>query len=533
MKSDRMTCDVLVVGAGIAGLTAAIKLADRGKKVVVINRAFDPNESNTRYAQGGIVWWGEDDSYESIESDIDEAGDEVGAISAIRILAEEGPTLVNSFLIKRLAVDFDRDSSGNLDRTIEGGHSRRRIIHVGDQTGAAIEEALSREAREHPNIQMLAGYTAVDLISTTHHSMKRGSVYHSTRILGSYILDRQSRSVKTILASYTIIATGGVGGLYEYTTNPEGARGDGIAMADRAGAHIINMEYVQFHPTAFRKDGCSSFLISEAVRGEGAVLVNDRGERFISRYCPAGLELAPRDEVTRGIFWELQENKSKNVWLDCRPLVKKGVDIKERFPQIFEKCLSCGVDIRKEPIPVAPAAHFLCGGIRVDEWGRTNLQRLYAVGEASCTGLHGANRLASTSLLEGLVWGVRAAENIIGTFEAENFDEWQIPDWDETYVIDEIVPQDKIDKFLGQLKKIMWENVGIVRSEERLSKAWRDLSLINIEVEELYRRVKLSDEIVGLRNGVEVALEITMHARRNRVSRGVHFREDSLQRANL
>ncbi|MGC8654025.1 MAG: L-aspartate oxidase [Candidatus Kryptoniota bacterium] len=524
-----MNCDVLVIGAGIAGLSTAIKLADQGKNVIVINRAFDPDESNTRYAQGGIVWWGEDDSYESIESDIDEAGDEVGAREAIRILAEEGPTLVNSFLIGRLKINFDRDAAGNLHRTLEGGHSRRRIIHVGDQTGAAIEEALSREARDHPNVQILAGHTAVDLISTTHHSRKRGSVYQSTRILGAYVIDRKSREVKTILASYTVIATGGVGGIYEYTTNPEGARGDGIAMAARAGAHIINMEYVQFHPTAFRKEGCSSFLISEAVRGEGAVLLNDGGERFISRYCPDAMELAPRDEVARGIFWEIQGSKSKNVWLDCSPIVKKGIDLKERFPQIFARCLSCGVDIRNEPIPVSPAAHFLCGGIRVDKWGKTNLQRLYAVGEASCTGLHGANRLASTSLLEGLVWGIRAAENIVGTFEREYFDEWQIPDWDESNVIEKSVPEETIDMYMSQLKRIMWEYVGIVRSEERLSKAWRLISLINVEVEELYRRTKLSDNLVGLRNAVEVALEITMHARRNRVSRGVHFREDSLK----
>jgi len=529
MNTERTTCDVLIIGAGIAGLTAAIQLADRGKNVVVINRAFDPDESNTRYAQGGIVWWGEDDSLELIESDINEAGDEVGGTTAIRIIAEEGPVLVNSLLIKRLAIKFDRDAAGNLDRTLEGGHSRRRIIHVGDKTGAAIEEALSREVRSHPNIHILAGHTAVDLISTTHHSRRRGSVYQPTRILGAYVLDRKSREVRAILASYTIIATGGVGGLYEYTTNPEGARGDGIAMAGRAGAHIINMEYVQFHPTAFRKEGCNTFLISEAVRGEGAILLNDKGERFISRYCPEAMELAPRDEVARGIFWEIQKTKSKNVWLDCGPMVKKEIDLEKRFPQIFANCMNCGVDMRKEPIPVAPAAHFLCGGIRVDEWGGTNLLRLYAVGEASCTGLHGANRLASTSLLEGLVWGTRSAENIIGTYEQEDFADWMIPDWDESYVVDSLVPKETLGKYLSELKKVMWEDVGIVRSEESLSKAWRLLSSINIEVEELYRRAKLSDDLVGLRNGIEAALEITTHARRNRVSRGVHFREDSVK----
>ncbi len=529
METQRTTCDVLIIGAGIAGLTAAIQLADRGKSVVVINRAFDPDESNTRYAQGGIVWWGEEDSFELIESDINEAGDEIGGTEAIRILAEEGPGLVDSFLIRRLAIQFDRDAAGKLDRTLEGGHSRRRIIHVGDQTGAAIQEALSREARSHPNISILAGSTAVDLISTTHHSQKRGSVYEQTRILGAYVLDRLTRNVGTILASYTIVATGGVGGLFESTTNPEGARGDGIAMALRAGAHVINMEYVQFHPTAFRKEGYNSFLISESVRGEGAVLVNGNGERFLSRYCPGAMELAPRDEVTRGIFKETQFTSAANVWLDCNPIMEKGIDLQKRFPKIHADCMKSGVDITKEPIPVAPAAHYLCGGIRVDGWGRTNLQRLFAIGEASCTGLHGANRLASTSLLEGLVWGMRSAENIIGTFEQESFDERLIPDWDESYVSEESAFPDVIANYLDDLKKIMWENVGIVRSEASLSGAWRLLSSINIEVEEMYRRAKLSDEIVGLRNGVEVALEITAHARRNRTSRGVHFREDSLK----
>ncbi len=527
--SRRSTCDVLIIGAGIAGLTAAIQLADRGKNVVVINRAFDPEESNTRYAQGGIVWWGEEDSFELIESDIDEAGDEIGGTEAIRILAEEGPGLVDSFLIKRLAIRFDRDAAGNLDRTLEGGHSRRRIIHVGDQTGAAIQQALSREARSHPNISILAGHTAVDLISTTHHSQKRGSVYEKTQILGAYVLHRQSRIVNAILASYTIVATGGVGGLYENTTNPEGARGDGIAMALRAGAHVINMEYVQFHPTAFRKDGCSSFLISESVRGEGAILLNGNRERFLSRYCPGAMELAPRDEVARGIFREMQITKASNVWLDCSPIAAKGIDLQKRFPKIFSDCLGCKVDMTKETIPVAPAAHYLCGGIRVDGWGMTNLHRLFAIGEASCTGLHGANRLASTSLLEGLVWGRRAAENVIGTFEQVDFDEQLIPDWDESYVVEERLPFQMIENYLDDLKRIMWENVGIVRSEMSLSKAWRLLSSINIDVEEMYRRAKLSDELVGIRNAVEVALDITAQARMNRVSRGVHFREDSVK----
>ncbi|AWB11016.1 L-aspartate oxidase [Thermodesulfobium acidiphilum] len=518
---NTIDCEILIIGAGIAGLTCAIKLADRGKDVVVINRSEDPEESNTKYAQGGIVWWGEDDSTELIKTDIEEAGDEVGRESAIKIIAEDGPVLVKSFLIDRLGINFDKDPFGKLHKTLEGGHSKNRIIHVADQTGLAIQKALLKEAKRHPNIKILSSTTAIDLISTTHHSKNRDAIYQATKILGAYVLERNSNRIQKILSSYTVIASGGIGAVYEYTTNPEGARGDGIAMAKRAGAHVINMEYIQFHPTAFKKDNCKSFLISESVRGEGAILLNDKLERFVES------ELLPRDELTRLIYKEMKKSFSKNVWLSCKPIIKRGIKLEERFPKIFSDCLECGIDIRKDLIPVAPAAHYLCGGIRVDEWGKTNLTRLYAIGEASCTGLHGANRLASTSLLEGLVWGVRSAENIIGNFSKEDIESFQISDWDERFVLQE-PDKNLIKDYLSRIKVIMWERVGIVRSEKELLKAIRELTELSIDIIEMYRTSKLSDELIGLRNTIEIAIEIASCARRNRVSKGSHYREDYL-----
>ena len=521
----RYECQVLVPGSGIAGLSTAIHAADSGKKVIVLNRAYDLEESNTKYAQGGIVSWNNEDSPEILFGDIDLAGNESGSEEAIKIISEEGGPLVESFLVKRLKIPFDRDKNG-IQRIREAAHSKACIIHDKDHTGATIQAALVREAMNHKNITFLGGSTAVDLISTSQHSLNPRARHEERKILGAYVLERNSGQVHTILASKTVIATGGIGAFWQYTTNPIGARGDGIAIADRAGAHVIDMEYVQFHPTVFRKNGCESFLISEAVRGHGGVLVNRNGQRFMSKYDPEKMELAKRDEVARAIHKEMTIHELLNVWLDFSPIAKKGIVLEKEFPTIYEKCKSFGVDIDKDPVPVAPAAHFICGGIKVDKWGRTNLTNLYAVGECSCTGLHGANRLASTSLLEGLVWGKRAAENICGNLEREDFNKWNIADWDESDVKDGPTLIEFISDRFNELKWAMWRDVGLVRNATGLLNARKFVSKLQNEVENLYWRTKISDELIGLRNALRVAMLVISDAQRNKSSCGCHFRSD-------
>ena len=548
MPQTRKMFDVLIIGAGIAGGSAAIKLADEGFRVAVLKRSDRERESSTSYAQGGIIGEGEDDSPELLAKDIDLAGDEVGSRKAIEILASEGPKLVDEFLIKRLGVNFDADSNGRISKTYEAAHARARIFHHKDRTGWEIQKSITASLLSHPNITIFSNHTAVDLISTTHHAMKRGAIYGRTKILGAYALDLNEKTVKTILASRVIIATGGIGALWARSSNPSGARGDGIAIAARAGASVINMEYMQFHPTAFALAGASSFLISEAVRGEGGVLRDDKGERFMFKFIAEDSrleiadteeeanrwyadkknnrrppELMPRDEVTRAISSHMR--KGRSIFLDLSPIRERGIDLETRFPDIFKWCLENGLDLRRDLIPVAPAAHYLCGGIRVDEFGRTDKENLYAAGECSCTGLHGANRLASTSLLEGLTWGIRSAKHIIGTFNKEDFEDWRIPDWDDDGLFKEIEPRD-CEYHMGHIKTIMWEHTGIVRSGGGLLLAKRILSLKLIEAENLYWRHKISDELVGLRNALEVAMLVITQARRNKFNRGCHFRED-------
>lgn len=549
--SNRIECDVLIVGTGIGGGSAAVVLANHGLKVVILKRSDVPRESNTSNAQGGIIGRGDDDTPDLLARDIDRAGDEVGSLKAIQILSEEGPKLVDDFLIENLRVPFDTDAEGNVHRTYEAAHARARIIHRGDQTGWEIQKGINRALEQHPNIMVLENHTAIDLISSTHHTAKRGAEYGPTRILGAYVLDRASREVKTILASRTILATGGIGAIWDRTSNPEGARGDGIAMANRAGATVINMHYMQFHPTAFA-GGKESFLISEAVRGEGGILRDLKGERFMFKYVPEESrgeiaeseeeanrwygnkqdktlrrppELLPRDEVTRAIQKHMRTHQMPHVLLDLSLIRERGVDLEKRFPDIFSWCLRNGVDIRKDNIPVAPAAHYLCGGIRVDEFGRTDIENLYAVGECSCTGLHGANRLASTSLLEGLVWGVRSARHIALSVTKESFAEWQIPDWDY-HAAAKPVSGNECAYRLDRLKRIMWEHAGIVRSSMGLAIGLRIVAHMRIDAEETYWKHRPSDELIGLYNAVQVAELVMRDARRDRVSRGCHYRED-------
>jgi L-aspartate oxidase len=524
------TTDVLIIGSGIAGATAALNLARNPQwRIILINRAPDPCESNSRYAQGGIIGRGPGDTPELLVEDILAAGAGASLPRAARILAEEGPALLKEILVEKAKVPFDEQGNGEPDWGQEGAHSRRRILHVGDGTGQAIISSLMQVVREQSNIEVITEATAVDLITYPHHSRNPLAAYEPVTCHGVYVFDRKGKSVHRTLAAFTLLATGGIGRLYRNTTNPSGARGDGLAMANRAGAQILNCEYIQFHPTALSVPGAEGFLISEAVRGEGGVLLSPEGRPFMEVYSTEWKDLAPRDVVARAIHTEMETHGYSYVLLDIASHMS-AEEIKERFPNIYQECQRVGLDITREPIPVVPAAHYFCGGVAVDEWGRTNIDRLYAVGEVSCTGLHGANRLASTSLLEGLVWGTRAARDIASRLDSGSrraVTPEDIPAWDESGLTQDSDPA-LIQGDMQTIQNIMWHYVGLIRSGDRLSRAIRELRHMQNEIETFYRKTKLSDGLIGLRNAVEVALIVSQAARHNRQSRGCHFRVDSV-----
>jgi len=523
------TTDVLIIGSGIAGATAALTLSQDPKRhIILITRELDPAESNSRYAQGGIIHRGADDSAELLEKDILAAGAGASLPEAAQVLAEEGPRRLEQILLTEAGVGFDREPGGGFDYGQEAAHSARRILHVGDGTGRAIMSVLAAELQRRPNIELLTDATAVDLITYPHHSRDPLDTYQPVACHGAYVFDRNGKAVHRTLAGVTILATGGIGRIYRNTTNPAGARGDGLAMASRAGARIINAEYVQFHPTALSVPGAEGFLISEAVRGEGGVLLTPDGKPFMESYEPQWKDLAPRDVVSRAIHTEMESNGYSHVLLDIGSHMSPEA-LRERFPNIHAECLRVGIDITREPIPVVPAAHYFCGGAQVDLWGRTSIETLYAVGEVSCTGLHGANRLASTSLLEGLVWGMRAAEDIAARGDLPPCPSPQdIPPWDESGLTVDSDPA-LIQGDMQTIQNIMWHYVGLVRSGDRLSRAIRELRHMQNEIETFYRSTKLSDGLIGLRNAVEVALIVAQAARHNRHSRGCHYRVDSVE----
>ncbi|HNS51257.1 MAG TPA: L-aspartate oxidase [Anaerolineae bacterium] len=518
--------DVLVIGSGIAGLAAALQLAqDRQRQVSVITRAANAEETNTRYAQGGIIARGDGDSPELLAQDVVAAGAGLTLPSAAQILAEEGPALVQRLLVEEAAVPFDRNARGRLAYGREGGHSLSRVLHIGDMTGLAIEQGLLARLRQCPNVTLLTGTTAVDLITSPHHLLDPLAVYEPVACHGAYLLDRQTGSVQRVLAAATVLATGGLGRIYRYTSNPEGARADGLAMAYRAGARIINAEYVQFHPTTLALPGSDNFLISEAVRGEGARLYTPDGRHFMEHYSPKWGDLAPRDVVARAIHSEMITHNYPHVLLD---LVGQMAPqrIRERFPTIYATCLKAGVDITAEPVPVVPAAHYFCGGVMVDAWGRSTITGLYAVGEVSCTGVHGANRLASTSLLEGLVWGDRAGRDIRTRTDLRRVPEQQVPSWEG---VGNGSPADPVLLYRDSrtIQHTMWLYVGLARNTRRLARALRELSHLWEEIDGFYRATRLSDELIGLRNMAQAAWVVTRAAWHNRGSRGCHFREDA------
>ncbi len=517
-------CDVLIIGCGIGGGTAAAQLADAGFKVLLLTRATHCEECNTYYAQGGIIYRGIGDSVASLSKDLFHAGAHLNFPPAVQWLAENGPRLVDEFLVGRIGVQFDRDAKGEFERIKEAAHSASRIIHATDITGRAIQTALVVQLQQHPNIKVLTDHTAIDLLTPAHHSKNRLAVYQPNNCVGAYVFDNQSRKVIRCFAKKIILATGGIGQIYLNTSNPAGARGDGIAMANRAGARLVNSEYIQFHPTTFYHKLAPRFLISEAVRGAGARLINERGEAFMEKYNPQWKDLAPRDVVARSIHTEMIRLATPNVYLDLHSNIP-AEKIAKKFPFIFENCLKYGIDMRKDQVPVTPAAHYNCGGVLVDNWGKTTILNLYAVGEVACSGLHGANRLGSSSLLEGLIWGASAAKNITSALACEcDFPAVEeIPPWASqgTEEPDPVLIRQDMDS----IRHIMWNYVGLVRTTIRLQRAVRELRRLESEIEKFYHVSLLTDELIGLRNAIRTASVITIAALQNKTSLGCHYRE--------
>ncbi len=522
--SELLETDVLVIGCGIAGGVAALELADVGVEVTLVTRAQTPEDTNTVWAQGGIIFQGANDSPADLAQDLLNAGAHYNYGPAVHFLAAHGPRLVQEILIDKLHTPFDRTPQGELSTVLEGAHSHPRIIHAADATGRAIEISLLNALRNRPNVQLLTGHTAVDLLTQTHHALDRRAVYERPACLGAYLYDQNQRQVRRCLARQTILASGGLGQIFLRTSNPPGARGDGLAMAYRAGARVINCEFIQFHPTTFHQLLAPHFLISEAVRGAGARLVHANGEPFMQRYAPEWRDLAARDVVARSIHEEMATHDLPHVYLDLRSYIPEAT-IREHFPNILASCLAYGVDITRDLVPVVPAAHYFCGGVWVEGPGLTTLDNLYAVGEVSCTGLHGANRLASSSLLEGLVWGYHAAHDALAhlpgrpRLPADLIPPWQDTGREEPDPI--LIQQD-----MNTIRHIMWNYVGLVRSTRRLERALRELRHLEDEIERFYRVSRLTDELIGLRNAIRTAIVVTEAAWRNKHSIGCHYRVD-------
>ena len=511
--------DFLVIGSGLGGLSFALKAAEHGTVCLITKAEMD--ETNTRYAQGGIaaVTY-EPDSYTKHVEDTLVAGDHLCNEEVVRMVVKEAPDQIQKLI--QWGTKFDKQSSGKYDLAREGGHSEHRILHHKDNTGQEIQRALSVQVRKHPRIKLLENHFAVDLI--TQHHLGKLVKRHMTDIecYGAYVLNLKTSQVLKILSRTTLLASGGAGNLYSTTTNPTIATGDGVAMVYRAKGIIENMEFVQFHPTSLYNPGESpSFLITEAMRGYGGILRNQLGEKFMIKYDPRG-SLAPRDVVARAIDNEMKVHGDDFVYLDATHLNERA--LKEHFPNISEKCLSLGLDISKSMIPVVPAAHYMCGGVKVDMDGQTWIKRLYAVGEVSSTGLHGANRLASNSLIEAIVYADRAASH-----SAKHLAEYQIadniPDWDDSGTThpEEMV---LITQNLKEVKQIMSNYVGIVRSDLRLERAIVRLEIIYRETEELYKKSNVSLRICQLRNLINVGYLVIKMAQARKESRGLHFNLD-------
>lgn len=524
MYPYRTKTQVLIIGSGAAGCSAALSLADQGREVVLLCAGDRLTDGNSSLAQGGIVYTSPEDNPKLLERDILTCGWKHNHLAAVRYLARKGPQVVKDLLIERLEVPFERTSGGGYHLTREGGHSLPRILHCADSTGYSIMQHMVRAVEAHPNITVLTRRTAIDVLTSHHHASLLEYKYNLVnQCMGAYVYNEAGGVVETILADYTILATGGVGQVYLHTTNTRACVGSAVAMAYRCGARYLNMEFIQFHPTALFHRAERRFLITEAMRGEGAKLVNASGEAFMARYDTRA-DLAPRDIVTRAIMEELLKTGEDCVFLDAANNVD---EVTRRFPGIAKKCAEIGIDIAKQPIPVVPAEHYACGGVLVDVHGRTTVDRLYAVGECSCTGVHGANRMASTSLLECLVWGVSAGSYIGSRFGAKPTITRKlaesIPDWvspgQERNEDPALISQD-----WSTIKSTMWNYVGINRTASRLKRAFEDLRDLNVHLHDFYRETPISKPIVDLFHGCQTAYIITLAAMRNTKSLGCHYR---------
>ncbi|MDJ0888462.1 MAG: L-aspartate oxidase [Desulfobacterales bacterium] len=512
--------EFLVIGSGVAGLNFALRAAEVGRVAVVTKKAA--MESNTNLAQGGIAAvLDADDSYDLHVRDTLASGAGLCRREVVELVVREGPARIRELVARGVAFSGDPRGSGGYDLGREGGHSRNRIVHTADMTGREVERALLEKARNHPQITFYENHIAIDLI-TYSTRMKRGLVTttHEEHCCGAYVLDRAAKRVKTFGARIVLLATGGAGKVYLYTSNPDIATGDGIAMAYRAGATVANLEFVQFHPTCLYHPEAKNFLISEAVRGEGGTLRDARGRVFMSDYDSAR-DLACRDVVARAIDTELKRSGDDAVFLDISH--REPDFVRTRFPNLHANCLRFGVDMTREPIPVVPAAHYICGGVVTDTHGRTDIRHLYAVGETACTGLHGANRLASNSLLEALVYAHRAGEKAVAEYQAGG-----IPEFPEPPVWDEVGTTDSDENIMvsqnwDEIRRFMWSYVGIVRSDKRLERAWRRMQTIQKEIHDYYWNFKVTPDLIELRNLAIVAELIIRSARHRKESRGLHY----------
>lgn len=525
-----MQTDFLVIGSGIAGLTYALKTAKAfpDKKITIITKT-QADETNTKYAQGGVagVWDEVRDSYAKHIEDTLIAGDGLCNEQVVEIVVKEGPERIREIIA--YGAEFDKDERGDYSLGKEGGHSENRILHHKDVTGKELERALLEAMADLPNIELINHCFVLDIITQHHLGYLVTKSTQDITCYGVYVLNLHNRQIEKILAKITLLATGGCGQAYRTTTNPVIATGDGIAMVYRAKGRIENMEFIQFHPTALFEPGVSpSFLITEAVRGDGGILRNKQGEAFMEHY-DSRKDLAPRDIVARAIDNEMKKTGTEHVYLDCRHM--DAEKFRHHFPNIYEKCLSIGIDVMKQLIPVAPAAHYSCGGIKTDEWGCTSIQHLYACGECASTGLHGANRLASNSLLEAMVFGHRCFLHSSDVIEGIGF-ETRIPDWNALGTTD---PKEMIliTQSLKELQQIMSDYVGIVRTDTRLKRAMKRLDLLFEETEALYRSTRVSPQLCELRNLITVGYLIVKGAEFRKESRGLHYNTDHPAKSEL